>query len=442
MGYNAPKNGFFPCVVEPDYKHMKDAKEILNGFKKDFTGKSARQISVLYSTQVVAIVLGILTRMIVTRSLEPADYGVFAFFITITTFTILFFRLGVFSAGQLLIAETQDDNRQRELAGTLVLAAFIIGAGYALFIFGASFLIDPIFDTEVGWILRASSVLLVGLPLQYVAHSVGTGMNRIERMSLMHVFPRGLFLLGALLLLRVFEMKAQHFIYLHVASIFVGMWIVTALYRPKYSNLKGNLAAVIRKTREYGMHVYQGEIASLTTYHLDGIFITYFVNTTQLGFYNLAMVITTPIHNLSRSLAISFFRRFTSYERVPRKIMIYNILWLTACVVGLALFGRFIISLLFTEKYLPAAKFLLPLSIAAFFQGLYQPYAFLAAKGKGKWIRNVAQAEAVSNIIGNVVLIYFYGAMGAAIASAISKFLHWVLLRRYYHRFLRESGEE
>jgi hypothetical protein len=32
--------------------------------------------------------------------------------------------------------------------------------------------------------------------------------------------------------------------------------------------------------------------------------------------------------------------------------------------------------------------------------------------------------------------------MGAAIASAISKFLHWVLLRRYYNRFLRESGQE
>jgi hypothetical protein len=32
--------------------------------------------------------------------------------------------------------------------------------------------------------------------------------------------------------------------------------------------------------------------------------------------------------------------------------------------------------------------------------------------------------------------------MGAAVASAISKFIHWFLLRRYYHRYLRESGEE
>lgn len=421
---------------------MIDAKGFLSGFRKDFTGRSGRQISVLYSTQIIAIILGVFTRVITTRALDPAGYGVFAFFITITTFTILFFRLGVFSAGQLLIAEMRDERKERELAGALVVAAFVIGAGYALFILAASFFVDSIFNTEIGWILRSSSVLLIGLPLTYVVHSVGVGMNRIERMSLLHVFPRVLFILGALLLLQVVEIEPFHFVLLHVASIVGGMWIVTALYRPRYDNLRVNLAAIMRKTREYGFHVYQGEIANLTTYHLDGIFITYFVNTTQLGFYNLAMVITAPMHGLSRSLAVSFFRRFTEFSHVPRKMLVYNFIWLAVCVAGLTVFGRFIVTLLFTEKFLPAARLIPPLAVAAFFQGMYQPYGFLAAKGKGKWIRNVAHAEAASNVIGNIILIYFYGAMGAAVASAISKFIHWYFLRRYYHRFLRESGED
>ena len=71
---------------------MRDKKELIGGFRKDFTGRSARQISTLYSTQILMIILGVVTRMVMTRSLEPADYGIFAFFVAVTTFTILFFR--------------------------------------------------------------------------------------------------------------------------------------------------------------------------------------------------------------------------------------------------------------------------------------------------------------------------------------------------------------
>jgi len=57
---------------------------------------------------------------------------------------------------------------------------------------------------------------------------------------------------------------------------------------------------------------------------------------------------------------------------------------------------------------------------------------------KGKWARNVSFAEAVSNIVGNTVLIYLFGTFGAAVASAISKFIHWIMLRHYYKRFINE----
>ena len=77
---------------------------IFTEFKKDLTGKTGRQTFTLYLTQIIALFLGIFTGIINIRVLGPAGYGILAFFFTITSFTVLFFRFGFFSASGLLIA--------------------------------------------------------------------------------------------------------------------------------------------------------------------------------------------------------------------------------------------------------------------------------------------------------------------------------------------------
>ncbi len=122
-------------------------------------------------------------------------------------------------------------------------------------------------------------------------------------------------------------------------------------------------------------------------------------------------------------------------ERIPKKVIQINFLWLFICTICLILFGGYIVTLLFGERFKPITPLILPLALAAFFQGMYQPYTFLAAKEKGKWIRNIAFVEANFNIVGNFVLIYMYGVMGAAIASGVAKFITYALCINYYKRF-------
>jgi O-antigen/teichoic acid export membrane protein len=412
---------------------MVNAKGIVNEFKKDST---------LYLSQILALFLGVFTGVINTRFLGPAGYGILAFFLAITSFTVLFFRFGFFSASQLLIAQAKDKREERELTGASVIAAFLIGVSYSFFILFLSFFVDDIFHTNIGWILRYSSFILIVLPFTFLIHSVGVGTNKIERLSFFNIIPTIVYLVGALMLLKIIQIEPFHFILLHIFSTLIGVLVVVKLFHPLFNNIRANLKDIWKKTKEYGFHIYQGEIANQTTYKLDGIFITYFVNTTQLGFYSLATTMTAPMVGLSSALSTSLFKRFVAMDRIPKKVIYYNFLWLVACVVGLTIFGKFIVVLLFTDKFLPVVPLILPLALAHFFQGMYQPYGFLAAKGKGKWIRNVAHAEAISNIIGNVFLIYFFGAFGAAVASAISKFIHWMMLRHYYGRFIREGGRE
>ena len=416
---------------------MMKIKEILCEFKKDLLGKTGRQTSILYSSSIIALFLSIFIGIINTRTLGPQGYGILAFFGVITSFTVLFFRFGVFSSSGLLIAQAKEERKERELTGASVIVAFFVGISYSFFILLLSFFIDDIFHTNIGWILKYTSFLLIGLPFTFLIPQVGRGANKIERMSLFNIIPKVIYLLGAILLLKIIQIKPFHFILLNIFSILISTFVVIYLFHPIFKNMKENFGNIWKKTKEYGFHLYLGQIADQSTYKLDGIFITYFVNTTQLGFYSLAMAITAPMVGLSRSLSMSLFKSFVDMNKIPKKVIYYNFLWLAACVMGLVIFGRFIVVTLFTEKFLPAVHLILPLSLAAFFQGMYQPYGmFLGAKGRGRWKRNISIAQAIFNITGNFFFIYYFGIIGAAVASAIATGIAYIGHKYYYHKYL------
>ena len=419
---------------------MVNAKSIVYEFKKDLMGKTGRQTSTLYLSQIAALFLGIFTGIINTRVLGPEGYGILAFFFTITSFTVLFFRFGFFSASGLLIAQAKDERKERELTGASVIVAFLIGISYSFFILFLSFFVDDIFNTNVGWILRCASFLLIALPFGMLIPQVGRGTNKIERMSLFSVIPTAIYLLGALMLLKLIQIEPFHFILLSIFSTIIGILVVMHSFHPLFRNTKENFKEIWKKTKEYGFHLYLGQIADQSTYQLDRIFITFFVNTTQLGFYSLAMTIATPMTGLSRALSMSLFKGFVDADKIPKKVIYYNFVWLAACVAGLVIFGKFIVVLLFTEKFLPAVPLILPLALAGFFQGMYQPYnMFLGAKGKGKWMRNISFINMTSNTIGNLILIFYFGAIGAAIASMTACAIAFFCYRRYYKKFIGED---
>ena len=420
---------------------MVNAKGIVNEFKKDLKGKTGRQTSTLFFSQIIALFLGVFIGVINTRALGPEGYGILAFFLVITSFTVLFFRFGFFSASGLLIAQAKEERKERELTGASVIVAFLIGISHSFFILFLSFFVDDIFHTNIGWILRYTSFILIALPFGMLIPQVGRGMNKIERLSLFNVIPTAVYLLGALMLLKIIQIEPFHFILLHIFATVIGIFVVINLFHPLFTNIKENLRDIWKKTKEYGFHLYLGQVVGSGTEKLDGIFITYFVNTTQLGFYSLAMAITAPMVGLSSALSMSLFKGFVDMDRIPKKVIYYNFLWLAACVAGLILFGKFIVVLLFTEKFLPTVPLILPLALATFFRGMYQPYnMFLGAKGKGVWMRNGAVIMGASSIITNMIFVPLWGAYGAAVATAITMGLSLSIYLYYYKKFLKEAN--
>ena len=426
--------------MEGAYRVMNKINQTITEFTNLAKSKPAKQTSMLYGSQIIVLFLGIFSGVINTRFLGPIDYGILAFILALIAFISLFFEFGFFSAGARLLALANTEKEERSLIGGLLVITIGIALSFSLSIFIFSFFVDSIFKTEIGGILRIISILVSIYPFQYMLHQVCQGTNRIGKMSAYNVMPTTWYLIGALIIITFFKLTVYLALLLSLSGVIFATVLIIASLKPNFYDLRKNIVLIGKETKEYGFHVYLGRVADVSTYQLDKIFISYFVNTTWVGFYSLAMVLTSPMAMLSRSLSVSLFKGFAQAERIPKKVIYLNFLWLLSCVIGLTVLGKYILIFLFSEKFISSVPLIFPLALAGFFQGMYQPYnMFLGAHGKGKWMRNGAFMMAGGNFITNILFIPRWGAYGAAVASAVSMGFAICVYIYYYKKYIKEE---
>ncbi len=416
---------------------MINARNTINGFIKLSRTKAAKQTGILYGSQILVMALGLIIALIVTRVLGPEKYGVLTFILAVLLFISVFFEFGFFSAGARLLAVSKDKKKDQELIGALILITLGISLSFFLILFIFSFFIDSIFHTSAGNILRSISILAAIIPFQYMLQQICQGANEIKKMAVANIIPKILYLAGLLIVICFLKLDISIALVLNLTGIIVAVILIVHSLKPKFNNLKENFKTIWKETKEYGKHVYFGRIASMGTYNSDKMLISYFANTTSVGFYSLAVTLTRPMLLLSDSLSTTLFRKFAHAERIPKKVIYSNFLWLLCCCLGLVLLGKYIVVILFSENFIKAVPILIILAFANFFRGMAQPYnRFLNAKGWGKAVKRAAFVLAGSNLVGNLALIPFYGAIGAAYASLFALVINYCIYVHYYRRSL------
>jgi O-antigen/teichoic acid export membrane protein len=406
-------------------------KDLLN--HKKVVGNTA----ILFSSQILVLIIGLGIKTIQVRALTTYEYGLLALFGTITSVIVLFFHYASFSSLKVLLANNEDKKKEKEYFGLGIIIACIFGSLFSFSLFGISFFVDDFLDVEIGEILRLLSPFCFILPFQFFISEITIGANKLKRLASFHLFSRILFIVSLFALFRGDLLNVEFIIILNLLSWLVSTIVVLFGLTPSFSNLKENLNTIKEKNKSFGISYYYGAIVNQSTFKLDELFITYFVNITQLGFYTLASIICSPMTFLSRAFVNSIFKKLALKDRIPIRVFVYNTLWLGFCILFLYLCSDFIVSTLFGEEYMQVSVYILPLSIAFLFQGMYAPFSFLTVKSKGRELRNVAYAEAFVNVFGNILLVPTIGVLGAIYASILARFTHFVGLWYYYNKMIK-----
>lgn len=176
----------------------------------------------------------------------------------------------------------------------------------------------------------------------------------------------------------------------------------------------------------------------------DRYILTFFCGVAVNGIYSVAYKIPTILstiqsifYNAWSISAITEFDRNDEDGFFGKTYSVYSFMCMSACA-GIIAFNEFLATFLYSGEFFAAWKYVPILLVATLFNGLalFQGCVFTAIK-KTKIISSSTLLGAGVNTVFNFILIYYWGGIGAAIATFLGYLTTWIVrtvwLKKYIH---------
>ena len=408
----------------------------------DNKGGNRSQVLMLYAATLIGVVLGFAASVINTRFLPKEDYGDVRYvqnLIQLVSWVLLF---GYFFSGSRLLAVTDDNYIRRKIRGTLViiLIACILTLAAATAVFGlAQFrnsVVSRLFFLSV-------PVSMYPLLINYI-NTTAQGDNHIVRLSLAKVLPPLLYIAIAWYAYDSTGATSSKMILLQWGLYSFVLTLIVISTCPAFSGLKSVFKELNRENREYGIHLYLGSLAMVATAYVGGWTIGLFgEDNVNVGFYTLALTLTTPLSYLPGIIGTAYFRAFASQNHIPRKVMVSTIVITAAsCAMFVIIVGP-LVKFFYPVEYAPVSKYASLLSIGFCIHGVGDMLnRYLGSHGKGIGIRNSSIACGLFKIIGFFLLVWLWDISGAIITNLLGSCIYTTSLWIYYRKTISEySGQ-
>ena len=407
--------------------------------KNLISNKKARQIGSLYVSMILGILLGIGVSVATTRLLDPSQFGDLKFLQSLFSFAVIFPTLGIFYSGSTLIAQNKNVNIKHQLIGNLLIYAAVISALFIIAIFIFSFFQDRIFNNQLGAIIRVISPLIFVFPLQICLENIMQGDNRIYELSIFRVSPQICYLVCIMIFNFFIPLSTTSALAIQLISFAIIIMIAIFRLDPSLGNMLENLTIIWRTNRTYGFPVYLGAISGVATSYLGGLAIGYFIDNTNVGLYALAQTVTLPLAIIPTSAGTALYKEFANVSAIPKKATAVTLLLSISALLFFCLIIKKVVLMLYSIDYIAAVQLSYGLAIGSTLRGFGDYFnRFLGSHGRGKQLRNGAIVTGISNIVGYIVLVYYFGVNGAVITNVVSYFIYLSMMYYYYNKFRQE----
>jgi len=379
--------------------------------------------------QLVGIIIGILSAMIIARVLGADGQGKYALIILLPNMFYTLFNIGVPASTVYYIGKKEyllEDIFKTNLL-TAVILSFLTGVLSCLFIY---FYQDVFYD-KIEWSVLAIS--LISLPFIFLSKNLQVifqGKEEFEKFNFIVILNQ----LGIFVFCLVFLILLGWGLFGAVAAFVCGQVLVflALFYFLKLdfnlSPFRGNFSkSYFRNSFYYGIKGHISNILAFINYRIDLFIIAYFLNDYYVGLYSVAVTVVERIWVVSQSVSTVLFARVsnltTDIERAQfTSIVARNVLFisLTGGVI-LYFIGGWLINLLFGAEFDDAlAPFILLIPGVVLLSFARILSNFFSGIGKPEINTYVASFTTVLNIGLNIYLVPKLYVTGAAIATSIT----------------------
>lgn len=396
-----------------------------------------RQIAMLYGSTLTGVLMGVLASIVNTRFLAPADYGDVRYVQNIINFIATFLIFGYFLSGARLMALSDDRSYVGRVKGTMILILIV-----ACLVLSVSMSVCYLFHARKPTVallfLVSMPVCFYPLFLNYIDQTA-QGDNQIIHLSMARLLPFLVYVPIGYIVYSHFGATPTRMILLQWGLYSLIFMVIVIATRPLFRDLRPIWKILNEENHRYGLQLYIGSLVMVSTNYLAGISLGYFnQDNSEVGFYTLALTVTTPLSALPSIIGTTYFKKFAKQPCIPRKVVMTTMtMTMVSCVVFVLLIHP-VVRFLYTDKYSVVGTYASILSIGFCIHGLGDMFnRYLCSHGQGISVRNASIANGIFKILGYTVLVALFNTNGAIATTITCDVVYFACLIYYYIRFTK-----
>ena len=383
-------------------------------------------------------VLDFVLHVILTRALGSSAYGVFAYGHTFVQIAIVFTNLGTNNSLLKYIPEYENDPRkQRLMVGlayiTSFTASFVVAAAMFLLAptINAYTLDEPLFTG----VLQLFAIMLVFDTMLRVFNTTFRALERLEFQVLVQQIARPSVRIAAVLVALALGLEFYGVMASLVAASLLVLMLAFGIYvsridlRPTADPRKASRGEIVQYYN-FSVPLMVKDAGAILRSRVDILMVGFFLSSTAVGIYNVALLISSMI-----GLALSSFNqlfppvasRLYSNGDIEELNDLFGIVtrWTVTIMLFLgvaALVYRVELLLLFGEEFATdaAAMVVVLFVVGRLFSNGTGPSGYLLMISEHQYVLLANQwFFGVLNVVANYYFIMEYGLLGAALATTI-----------------------
>lgn len=382
-----------------------------------------KQTSILTISNILTRICGMVFFIVLARSLSVGDYGLFRYLLSLSVIYAMFFS-GFPTALTKFVSENKSETGTvSEYTTNTVILMFIVLLGL----------------TIPAALFHANYLYIILLLFAALVDALYLGFAR----GLLNYVKLAGFKLGEnvmqLAVLLAFYLLYGQVTFAATVIFFSSSGLVSlVIFEAAKPEFKVNFKYSPAKSKQliaFTLPVTLGAVGWTVMFGINPVLIKYFLGAEQVGYYSVGLTLVQIFSFLPDAISTITMPKVAgtkNRDMIPKYLALSavgtGIISIIALIV-LLIFKDWILTVLFTPKYIPALDVILPLSISAIFSGLGAIYASAWQGINRPGVPSIiVSIGAAVNLITGYFLIGQYGITGAAISLAVASIVSFLII--------------
>lgn len=397
------------------------------------SSKTMKDIQWSFISLATASFAHLLLRIVLGRELGPSGLGLYTLVFTVYMFGMQFAAFGIGAALTKYVAQYRDNKiKVQEFVTSGVLGSLFSGSliGILLYLLSSAISIRFFHIPEMIDFLKVTAFCFPFIAMNKAVIGTLNGMRKMKLFAVMNIVQNVAVLVITVILVHQLEMGVRGAIFgFIVPTILIGLISLTFI-KDYFTTSSKRFCVVLKEISWFGFYVVLANSIGIVNTQVDSLLIGRLLSEKEVGYYAVAIMFMQGIELLPQAMqrvtTPIIAMNYGKNELDKIRLIISNILTrvsiILLCIsVLLAIFGKFLISIMFTEEFLPSY---IPMLVLLIGYTIYAAFVSiggcLASIDKVQIVFRIGILCAMINILLNILLIPMFGLVGAASATSIS----------------------